>query len=87
MSVCLCERVLREGELEGKVGGREEGDCTGPLEGSMYLLQKPGSSEVKLCEEPNRVFGSQGGWRNLRMDSHCFMYVCWSCKTKEEGIT
>lgn len=56
MSVCLCERVLREGELEGKVGGREEGDCTGPLEGSP---SKTWSLEVKLCEEPNMVFGSQ----------------------------
>lgn len=39
-----------EGELEqGKVGGRKEGRETG-LEGSVYLLQKPGSLKVKLCE-------------------------------------
>lgn len=39
-----------EGELEQvKVGGRKEGRETG-LEGSVYLLQKPGSLKVKLCE-------------------------------------
>jgi len=43
-----------EGELEqGKVGGRKEGRKEGRetgLEGSVYLLQKPGTLKVKLCE-------------------------------------